>query len=70
MERKKISASNIRSVGYEPASQTLEVEFSNGAVCQYSRVSQDLYRRFMNATSPGSFFKDNIEEDYSAKRVR
>lgn len=70
MERKKISASNIRSVGYQPASQALEVEFTNGAVYQYSRVSQEIYRRLMSATSPGSFFKDNIEEDYTATRVR
>lgn len=70
MERKKVSASNIRSVGYDPSTQTLEVEFVNGSVMQYTRVSADLHRRLVSASSPGSFFKDHIEEDFTAKRVR
>jgi KTSC domain len=70
MERKKVSASNIRSVGYDPGSQTLEVEFANGSVYQYSRVSPEMHRKLMNAPSIGSFFKDNVEEDYSARRMR
>jgi len=70
MERKRVSASNIRSVGYDSASQTLEVEFSSGAIYQYSRVSPEMHRKLMNAPSIGSFFKDNIEEEYSAHRVR
>jgi len=46
------------------------VEFANGSVYQYSRVSPEMHRKLMNAPSIGSFFKDNIEEDYSARRVR
>jgi hypothetical protein len=70
MERRKVSASNIRSVGYDAGSQTLEVEFTNGTVMQYGRVPADLHRRLMSATSPGSFFKDYVEEEFSARRVR
>lgn len=70
MERKRINAANIRSAGYDPATQSLEIEFVNGSVYQYSRVSAEVYRRFANASSPGSFFKDSIEEDYSAKRIK
>ncbi|MBT9614418.1 MAG: KTSC domain-containing protein, partial [Burkholderiales bacterium] len=39
MERKKVSSSKIRSIGYDERAQTLEVEFNNGSVMQYSRVS-------------------------------
>ena len=35
MEREHASSSNIRSIGYEPVNQTLEVEFVNGGVYQY-----------------------------------
>ncbi len=70
MERKRVSASNIRSVGYDASSQTLEVEFSSGSIVQYSRVSPEVHRRLMNAPSPGSYFKDNIEEEYTARRIR
>lgn len=70
MERKRVNASKIRSVGYDPSSQTLEVEFSSGAILQYGRVSAELHRRFMASPSANSFFEDNIEESFTAKRVR
>ena len=70
MERRRVSASKIRSVGYDSATQTLEVEFSNGAIWQYARVSAEVHRRLMNAPSPGSYFEDNIEESFTGTRVR
>lgn len=70
MERKRINASNIRSVGYEPRSRMLEIEFSSGSIVHYSGVSEDVYRRLMNAPSPGSFFHDRIDENFPSKRVR
>lgn len=70
MERKRVNASNIRSVGYDAAGQVLEVECSNGSICQYSGVSPEVYRRFINAPSPGSFFQDQIEENFPGKRIR
>ncbi|MBI2295447.1 MAG: KTSC domain-containing protein [Betaproteobacteria bacterium] len=70
MERKRVNAANIRSVGYDAAGQVLEIEFSNGSIFQYSGVSPEVHRRFMNAPSPDSFFQDQIEENFPAKRIR
>lgn len=70
MERKRINASTIRSVGYDARQQLLEIEFSSGSIIQYSGVSPEVHRRFMNAPSPGSFFQDQIDENFSSKRVR
>ena len=70
MERKRINASAIRSVGYDESRQLLEVEFANGSIVQYSGVSREVHRRFMNTPSPGSFFEDQIEENFSGKRIR
>ena len=70
MERKRINASNIRAVGYDARNRTLEIEFSDGGIFQYSGVSEEVHRRLVNAPSPGSYFRDNIEENFSAKRVR
>ena len=69
MERKRISASNIRSVGYDTRNRLLEIEFSNGSIVQYSGVSGEVYRRLMNAPSPGSYFHDEIEENFPAKKI-
>ena len=70
MERKRLNASNIRSAGYDARSRVLEIEFSNGGIAQYTGVSEEIYRRLMNAPSPGSYFQDQIEESFTAKRVR
>lgn len=70
MERKRINASNIRGVGYDARNRMLEIEFRNGSIYQYSGVSEEVHRRLVNAPSPGSYFSDNIEENFSAKRMR
>jgi len=70
MERKRINASNIRAVGYDVRDRMLEIEFSNGGIYQYSGVSEEVHRRLVNAPSPGSYFRDNIEENFTAKRLR
>jgi hypothetical protein len=70
MERKRVNAGTIRAVGYDARSQTLEVEFSSGSVIQYSRVSGEVYRRFLAAPTMLSFFRDNIEESYTEHRIR
>ena len=70
MERKRVSASNIRSVGYDAGRQVLEIEFSSGSIVQYPGVSPEVHRRFMNSPSPGSFYQDQIEENFSSKKIR
>ena len=70
MERKRINASTIRAVGYDESRQLLEVEFSNGSIVEYSGVSREVHRRFVNAPSPASFFEDQIEESFSSRKVR
>lgn len=70
MDRKKVSSGSIRSVGYDERSRLLEVEFSDGRITQYSGVSAEVHRRLMNAPSMVSYFRDNIEESFTAKRVK
>lgn len=69
MDRKKVSAGNLRSIGYDAATRTLEVELSGGVIMQYSGVSQETYRSLINTSSQWSYFRDNIEDDYPSKRV-
>jgi KTSC domain len=69
MERKRISSSKIRGIGYDPRAQVLEIEFTDGRVMAYSGVSPEVHRRFMAAPSPVSFFEDKIADEYPARRV-
>ena len=70
MERRKVSSSKIRSVGYDERARVLEVEHSDGSVYQYTGVSQEVHRRMMASPSVVSFYQDRIEEDFSRKRMR
>jgi hypothetical protein len=70
MDRIKVSSSSIRSVGYDERNRVLEVEFNDGRVNQYSGVSAEVHRRLMNAPSMVSYFRDNVDESYTAKRVK
>jgi hypothetical protein len=70
VERQRVSASNIRSVGYDAGKQVLEIEFSSGSVMQYTGVSAEVHRRFMSSPSPGSFYQDQIDEHFPSKRIR
>jgi hypothetical protein len=70
VERKRVSASTLRSVGYDAGKQLLEIEFSSGSIVQYSGVSPEVHRRFMSSPSPGSFYQDQIEENFPSRKVR
>lgn len=55
MERKRVNSSKIRSVGYDPRAQSLEIEFSDGRISAYTGVSPEVHRRLMAAPSAASF---------------
>jgi hypothetical protein len=54
MDRTSVRSSNIRSVGYDPATRTLDVEFHNSGLYQYSGVPETIYQGLMRAASKGS----------------
>ena len=70
MDRKRVNSSAIRSIGYDERDRVLEVEFNDGRINQYSGVSAELHRRLVSAPSIVSYFRDNIEESFTAKRVK
>jgi len=70
MEMKKISSGNLRAVGYDERNRTMDVQLADGSVLQYSGVSPDFHRRFVGASSPWSFYRDNVDEAFSVRRLR
>ncbi|MGC3964723.1 MAG: KTSC domain-containing protein [Rhodocyclaceae bacterium] len=70
IERKQIRRGGIRSAGYDRGTRVLEVEFDNGSVVQHSGVGDEVGRRFLSSASPMSYYKDNIEEEFTLRRVK
>ena len=69
MEMKRLSGGNLRAAGYDDRRRVLVVELTSGTF-EYTGVSADTYRRMVGASSPWSFYRDNIDEAYPAKRLR
>ncbi len=64
-----MSGGNLRAAGYDAPARKLVVELGSGTF-EYSGISADLWRRFAAASSPWSFYRDNIEEEFTPRRVR
>jgi hypothetical protein len=69
MNRTPVSSSNVASIGYDPSTLTLEVEFTNGSIYQYFDVPEMVYQEFMRAGSKGQFLHTNIKNNYRYTKV-
>lgn len=69
MEMKRLTGGNLRAAGYDAGRRVLVVELTSGTF-EYSGVSAETHRRMVTASSPWSFFRDNVEEEYPANRIR
>jgi len=64
MNRTPVSSSHVASVGYDPNTLTLEVEFNDGSVYQYFDVPETVYQELLRASSVGTFMHANIRDNY------
>ena len=69
MEREMVDSSTVLSIGYEPTSSTLEVEFKSGGVYQYFNVPEPIYQQLMTSDSKGKFLHAYIKPAYPYSRV-
>ena len=69
MQKYSVASSNIASVGYDSATETLEVEFLNGSVYQYYNVPENMYNQLMKEDSKGRFLHCYIKNAYPYSRV-
>ncbi len=69
MMRNPVSSSNIASIGYDPESATLEIEFTNGSIYQYFNVPTGLNDELMASLSKGQFLNTYIRNGYPYSRV-
>jgi len=69
MQRTEVSSGQIRSIGYDEAARTLEVEFTSGGVYVYRDVPPEAYQDFMNADSKGRYFAIFVRANYEYQRL-
>jgi hypothetical protein len=64
MNRISIDSSNLASVGYDPGSMILEVEFKKGTCYQYFDVPQSIYDEMMASPSKGTYLNTVIKKQF------
>lgn len=69
MGRIHVSSTNISSIGYDEATETLEIEFLSSAIYQYFNVPLNMHEQLMQAGSKGKFLHRHIKNKYPYSRV-
>lgn len=69
MRRAPVRSSSIKSLGFDPRTHVLDIEFAGGAVYRYSGVPASVYARALAAESKGRFVNAHIRERYPFKRL-
>jgi hypothetical protein len=62
MQRRPVSSTSIATIGYDAATQTLEIEFRNGRVYRYYGVEADTFEQLMKARSKARFMNAYIRD--------
>lgn len=70
MIRQPVISSNIRAIGYDSESSTLEIEFHTGGVYQYFSVPETTYNELMHASSHGSYFHRYVKDQYRWAKIK
>lgn len=70
MVRQRVSSTNVRSIGYYDATDTLEVEFHSGGIYQYFDVPETVYATLMRASSKGHYLNVHIRDRYRCRKLR
>lgn len=65
----KVHAGKLRAIGYDQAARTLRVEMENGQSVEYANIGESIWRQLRDSANQWSYFRDNIEEEYTAKPV-
>lgn len=61
----------IKSAGYDAQQQMLEIEFaSDGHICQFENVPEDIWYQFRNYHLPEMFFRNFIMGCYPEGRMQ
>lgn len=69
IQRVHVSSSDLRSVGYDAGSQTLEIEFNSGGIYRYYGVPTGVHAGLMSASSHGKYFNVQIKGRYGDTKV-
>ncbi len=69
ISRVPVESSNLKSVGFDSKTKTLEVEFRHGGVYRYLEVPDAVHAELMKAESKGRYFQTNVRNKFRFERT-
>jgi len=69
MEMKRLNGQGLKAAGYDDRDRKLVVETTSGTF-EYANVSPEIYRRLMSSPTPASYYREQIEEEFTGRRLR
>jgi hypothetical protein len=76
MDREIVISVSVRAVGYDKETLTLEIEFCDSSIYQYSGVPEEVYTGFLDSMGLNlektdlNYFVKHIKGQYKQKTVR
>jgi len=70
MHRIPVTSVDITQIGYQQNSETLEIQFSRGEVCQYYNVPSGIYDELMKSPAKEEYYYTKIGERFPCTRIR
>lgn len=64
-----VKSSHLKSVGFDPVTKTMAVQFNDGPVYHYQNVPPNVHGLLMGATSKGKFFNRAVKGKFKSVRV-
>ena len=66
----KLESGHLDGCKYDSHQRQMTVRFSNGYVYLVHGMSADSYQQFLNASSHGEHYHNNIKDNYHIERIR
>lgn len=67
-EMHDVDSSNIEAIGYDRDRQELHVRFLQSGTYLYFGVDEAVFDSFLGAPSKGTFFHENVRDQYPFER--
>ncbi|WP_018986814.1 KTSC domain-containing protein [Methylophilus methylotrophus] len=69
MDMIRIHSGKLRAIGYDASKRILRVELEDGRTLEHLNVGESLWRSLKNASAQWSYYRDNIEDEFTVNRV-
>ena len=70
MTRTKVTSDTLKSIGYDPDHELLELEFTTGDIYDYQKVKPYLYMGLMSSDAKDAYFDKYIRDNHEVEKIK